>query len=263
MDNDDLPIGRVLSRREAVRLVAAGSLFAVSPWDALFAQSAMPGCVVKPESTEGPYFVDKQLDRSDVRTEPGSGVASAGAPLALAFAVSQIANSRCTPLPQAVVDIWQCDALGVYSGVTDGRMGFNTVGQQFLRGHQLTDAKGAARFTTIYPGWYAGRAVHIHFKIRTAAPGGQAYEFTSQLFFPEPMNDEVHAQAPYSKKGRRDMTNERDGIYRSSGGQLLLKPTAAAGRYDATFAIALDLSDAAVGRPDGGRGRGRGRGGLG
>ena len=120
----------------------------------------MPDCVVRPELTEGPYFVDEKINRSDIRTDTTTNAVSAGVPLVLTFLVSQIGSSACTPLQGAQVDIWHCDALGVYSDVS-GNSG------NFLRGYQVTDANGQAQFTTIYPGWYRGRAVHIHFKIRT------------------------------------------------------------------------------------------------
>ena len=82
----------------------------------------------------------------------------------------------------AMVDICQCDAIGVYSDVRATNGFFNTGGQRFLRGYQVTDASGVAKFTTVYPGWYQGRSVHIHFKIRTNA-GGRNAEFVSQLYF--------------------------------------------------------------------------------
>jgi protocatechuate 3,4-dioxygenase beta subunit len=211
--------------------------------------------------TEGTYFVPKALERSDIRVNTTTGARREGVALGMGFVVTQIAGGRCTPLPDAIVDLWQCDAVGVYSGVVDPRVG-SEITDNALRGVQRTDAKGAAGFTTIYPGWYRGRAVHLHFKIRTQAPG-QAYEYTSQLFFPETLNDRIHAKAPYASHGRRDTLNERDGIYRRGGTQLMLDPQPSASGYDAMMHIALDLSDAAVGRPDGmgQRGRGRGRGG--
>src|SRR5262249_31326822 len=127
----------------------------------------------------------------------------------------------------------------------------STVGETFLRGYQLTDASGAATFTTIYPGWYAGRAVHIHFKIRTTSTTGDPYEFTSQLFLDDSLTDQVHAQAPYSSKGQGRMRNSQDNIYRDGGDQLLLNAVPAdTGGYTASFPIALDLSDAAVGASD-------------
>ena len=110
-----------------------------------------------------------------------------------------------------MVDVWHCDAAGVYSGVSDP--GFDTSSQQFLRGYQVTDRSGRAQFTTIYPGWYPGRTIHIHFKVRTNATGGQAYEFTSQLFFDEALNDQVLAQPPYAARGQRNTFNSEDNIY--------------------------------------------------
>jgi protocatechuate 3,4-dioxygenase beta subunit len=112
-----------------------------------------------------PYFVDNQLNRSDIRIDPSDGSVKEGAPLRLAFQVSDVSANACSPLAGAQVDVWHCDALGVYSGVSDP--GFDTSGQLWLRGYQVTDESGYCEFTTIYPGWYSGRAVHIHFKIRT------------------------------------------------------------------------------------------------
>jgi protocatechuate 3,4-dioxygenase beta subunit len=266
MDLDDRPAGRLLSRRDALSLLGAGSLGVLSSATMLVAQNstAVAQCVVRPEMTEGPYFLDKQDMRADIRAEASTGALKPGVPLSLAFAVSQVAAGTCLPLSNAVVDVWQCDAVGEYSGVVDPRFASETVKQAFLRGAQQTDSRGAARFMTIYPGWYSGRAVHIHFKIRTQTVAAQAYEFTSQLFLPEDLTDQIHGQSPYSAKGRRDTLNERDGIYRGGGDQLLLQPTKMADGYQASMAIALDLTDSNVGRADaeGGRGRGRrGRGG--
>jgi protocatechuate 3,4-dioxygenase beta subunit len=274
IDEDDLPIGRILTRREAVRLFAVGgATFLVGCRGSgedeasrvATSGGALPACIAKPELTVGPYFVDKQLDRSDIRIEPTTNTPRPGAPLALTFNVQQIANASCTPLAGAMVDVWHCDAAGVYSGVNDSMLGANTSGQKFLRGYQVTDAKGQARFTTIYPGWYRGRAVHIHFKIRTPASASLAnqtdktYEFTSQLFFDEPLTDRVHAQQPYAAKGQRDLRNENDGIYREGGSVLVLAVTQASSGYAANFDVGLDLSNAAVGRPDRDGGPGGGR----
>jgi protocatechuate 3,4-dioxygenase beta subunit len=151
------------------------------------------------------------------------------------------------------VDVWHCDAEGIYSGVTDA--GFDTTGQKWLRGFQVTDENGAARFTTIYPGWYSGRTVHIHFEIRTDGSDGRAYEFTSQLFFDEAITAQVYAQAPYSAKGQPDTTNASDGIYQA---ETLLTPTRTNDGYSATLDIALDLSDAEVGADDSAQGGGPG-----
>ena len=133
-------------------------------------------CVVRPEQTEGPYFVDEMLNRSDIREE------REGVPLDLVFNVSRIDEGNtasCGPLAGAMVDIWQCDAQGQYSDVRDNAEGFNTKGETFLRGYQITDENGTARFTTIYPGWYRGRTVHIHFKIRNSPESKKGHAFTS------------------------------------------------------------------------------------
>ena len=103
----------------------------------------------------------------------------------------------------------------------------------------MTGADGVARFTTIYPGWYRGRAVHIHFKIRSSASATAAYEFTSQLFFDDALTDRVHAQQPYAAKGQRDLRNSGDGIYNQGGSELVLTVIPSSHGYAATFDIAL------------------------
>jgi protocatechuate 3,4-dioxygenase beta subunit len=289
MDNDDQPIGRVLSRREVLGLFgAAGAAILVGcgPSATTGAQSSaaavaspslnaeaatavataatdgsasgaattetVAGCVVTPELTEGPYFVDEQLNRSDIRSDSATGEVKAGAPLLLTMRVSQIDANGCTPLQSALVDVWHCDAEGVYSGVTD--RSFDTTDQDFLRGQQQTDANGVATFTSIYPGWYPGRAVHIHFKVRTDAGSNQTYEFTSQMFFDDALSDQVFTQQPYAAKGQRNTLNRNDGIYGGSGEQLVLALTPADQGYSGTFDIALDLSDTVAGAADGGGG---------
>lgn len=267
MDNDDVFIGRLLGRREAMRLLGAGGAAALGGWRLAAAEQAAPtataSCVVRPELTEGPFFVDGTLARSDIRANTATGTMRDGVPLALTFGVSQLAAGRCAPLAGALVHVWQCDAVGIYSGVDDPRTRSADLKDNALRGLQTADAQGRVTFTTIYPGWYRGRAVHIHFKIRTQG-AGSAYEYTSQLFFPETLNEEIHARPPYATNGRRDTLNQRDGIYRQAGDQLLLQPSKSADGYSAGIDIALDLSDTSVGRSDGaGRGRGRGRRGSG
>ncbi len=204
------------------------------------ASSVPSACVVKPQQTEGPYFVDERLDRSDIRSNPADGSVRAGVPLQLALRVSQVSGDRCTPLAGAVVDIWHCDALGVYSNVND--RGFSTAGQQFLRGYQVTDAHGSVQFLTIYPGWYPGRTTHIHFKIRANSASEQNYEFTSQLYFDDATTDRVHAQAPYASKGERTVRNDDDGIFQRGGNQLLLSPIETSQGYTATFDIGLEMA---------------------
>lgn len=244
MTHDDEPSGRLLSRRELVILLGTtGALWMMGgtpiPRRAV-AAVPLPACAVRPEQTEGPYFVDERLNRSDIRSDPTDGKIRAGTPLALTLAVSRISAGDCQPLAGAQVDIWHCDALGVYSDVRDP--GFKTLGQKFLRGYQITDSKGEAKFLTIYPGWYEGRTVHIHFKIRTAPQALRGFESTSQIYFDDAFSDRVHADAPYASKGKRDARNHHDFIFRRGGDQLMLAPTLAAeGGYAATFAIGLQL----------------------
>ena len=245
MDIDDIPIGRVLSRREALAFLGAtGALLFLGCSDSSATSSdtgdTSSSCVVRPELTEGPYYVDEELLRSDIRSDPSDGTIRPGALLALTFNVSSAATSACSPLAGAIVDVWHCDALGVYSDVSDPS--FNTSGKKFLRGYQVTGLDGVARFTTIYPGWYQGRAVHIHFKIRSAASAASAYEFTSQLFFDDSLTDQVHATEPYASKGQRTLRNSGDGIYNGGGSQLVLDVTGTADGYAATFSIALDTA---------------------
>jgi protocatechuate 3,4-dioxygenase beta subunit len=233
--------GRLFSRREIVAFL--GSMGTI--WLAggrLFPQQAIagkpgPSCVVRPEQTEGPYFVDEHLNRSDIRSDPSDGRVKSGTPLALTLRVSQLSAEDCHPLAGAQVDIWHCDAMGVYSDVQDP--GFSTVGQKFLRGYQITDTRGEARFVTVYPGWYPGRTVHIHFKIRTASVARRSVEFTSQLYFDDVVTDRVHADLPYASKGPRSSRNQHDWIFRRGGDQLMLSPTVVTGGYEASFAIAL------------------------
>lgn len=261
IDDDDAPIGRILTRREVLALIGTAGAIACAP-AALNAASptataatsaaatsaasagtsvsgtvAAPSCIVRPALTEGPYFVDEKLNRSDIRSEPSTGAVKPGIQLALAFNVSRVASSGCTALANAQVDVWHCDATGVYSDASDPGFG-STRGLKFLRGYQMTDASGKASFTTIYPGWYGGRAVHIHFKIRTTS-GGQTADFTSQLFFDDSLNAEVFAQAPYSQKSGSWLRNAQDGIYTGGGDKLLLKPTKSGTGYVATFDIGL------------------------
>jgi protocatechuate 3,4-dioxygenase beta subunit len=173
--------------------------------------SSSTSCVLTAALTEGPYFVDEKLERSDIRADPVTGAISAGVPLTLTFNVSRVASSACTPLTGAYLDVWHCDAAGVYSDEAAN----GSSGRKFLRGYQITDASGVARFTTIYPGWYSGRAVHVHFKLRLFAGSTKTYKSTSQFFFDESLTDTVHALSPYSSKGRRNVVNTTDGIYNS------------------------------------------------
>ena len=233
MESDDTDLGRVLTRRELVALLGLSGAALMSGRALAQPGAARPACVVRPQQTEGPYYVDERLDRSDIRSDPATGEVRPGVALALAFNVSRLAADTCSPLAGAVVDVWHCDALGAYSDVRDP--GGSTVGHQFLRGYQTTDAAGQARFTTIYPGAYRGRAVHVHFKIRTVS--GQ--EFVSQIYFDDALTDRVHALPPYAHRGGRRLRNEDDGLFRSGGRQLLVTAAPQGAGYAATFDIAL------------------------
>lgn len=205
--------------------------------------TAVPACVVRPEVTEGPYYVDVDLVRSDIRTDTTTGEAQAGTPLTLTFNVSQVSDSGCTPFEGASVEIWHCNAQGDYSAVSDP--GFDTTDQNWLRGTQVTDANGVATFTTIYPGWYAGRAVHIHFKVFP----NETQVFTSQLFFDDALSQQVFTKAPYASNGTApDTLNSTDNIYQDL---LLLTTTPSGDGYAATFPIGIDLSTIGTGESGG------------
>ena len=199
----------------------------------------LPSCIVSPQQTEGPYFVEEALNRSDIRSDPSNGAVKEGVPLRLVLRVSQVSTGACKPLQGAAVDIWHCDAEGVYSDVRD--RGFTTVGQKFLRGSQTTNLDGTVEFTTIYPGWYRGRTVHAHFKVRNSTDS-QGYEFTSQLYFDDALTDQVYDQAPYSRRGQRDTKNGSDHIYQDGGERLTLQLTSDEEGYTGTFSIGLQMA---------------------
>ena len=260
-DDDDRLIGRVLSRREVLALMGAGSVAvavaACAPGSSASSSptaaastagsatptastaavaSSLPSCVVVPELTEGPYYVNEKLDRSDIRTDTSDGSVSEGAVLTLDWVVSQVDGNACIPLEGVLVDVWHCDALGNYSDVGSEQ------GHDYLRGYQKTDSGGKARVVTIYPGWYQGRAVHIHFKIRTDAAAASGLEFTSQLFFDDALSAQVYASGVYASKGAPDQPNASDGIYQQSQGMTLLDVAKDGDGYRATFEIAIQAS---------------------
>ena len=249
MENDDAPIGRVLSRREVVALVgisAAGLLGARrlpngGAVEAGQPTGTLPACVVRPAQMEGPYFVDEKLQRVDIRRDPGNGAIPGGAPLDLELRLTQVKAGACTPLAGAMVDLWHCDAVGVYSDVKDTEGRFDTRGQKFLRGYQVTDAKGVARFQTIFPGWYEGRAVHLHFKVRTPVSGGRHHDFTSQLYFDDAITAEVLKTAPYATKQGTWVRNAQDGIYREGGANLMVDLARRGSGFTGTFDLGVQL----------------------
>jgi protocatechuate 3,4-dioxygenase beta subunit len=110
---------------------------------------------------------------------------------------------------------------------------------------------GAVQFQTIFPGWYSGRAVHIHFTIRTKAADGEDYQFTSQFFFDDTLTDQVHSLEPYASQGQRDTRNSNDNIFSSGGDQLLLDLQGdTTNGYTGSMSIGLDLTDAETGASD-------------
>ena len=237
---DDTPRGVLMSRKEALALMAGAMALPVSTARAEGgAKPATPICVARPEMTAGPFYVDTELERSDIRLALSDGAPTPGALLELYFNVFQLRGQACTPLAGAVVDVWHCDAAGRYSGVSDRRG--NTEDQKFLRGYQLTDEAGRAHFTTIYPGWYPGRTVHIHFTVRSAEGAETPFTFTSQLFFDDTLTDAVHGKEPYTAAGPRDRRNADDGIYRRGGDQLMLAAKEEEGVYGAVFDVAIAM----------------------
>jgi uncharacterized protein (TIGR03437 family) len=215
--------------------VLTPSLFSASPVRMTRAVETL-ACVTRPALTEGPYFVEEGLNRSDIRSDPSTNVVRPGVPLKLNFSVNSVSGGACAPLSGAQVDVWHCDALGSYSDVAAGMGNGNTQGQKFLRGYQITDSNGAASFTTIYPGYYTGRTVHIHFKIRLFSGSIETYEFTSQFFFDDTLSDQVFTLAPYNTKSARTTRNNNDGIYTS---QILISFTPEGDGYTGTLDIGL------------------------
>jgi len=192
-------------------------------------------CVLTPELTVGPYFVDERLNRSDLTTNTTDTNVTNGAPLALSIYIMEYGSSAYTPLAGAQVDVWHADAAGVYSDESVE----NTVRQGFLRGYQLTDSNGLAAFKTIFPGWYSGRTVHIHVMIRTySSSGGKTFEFTTQLFFDPALTLTVMAKAPYNTRGNPDTTNATDNIYNSET-LLSLKSASSGSGYTTSITLGV------------------------
>jgi protocatechuate 3,4-dioxygenase beta subunit len=221
-----------LSRRES--LLKLGGLLAgasaVGGWKVAEEAGAGPAavasgavsCVLLPEATEGPFYLDDHKIRRDIRA------GKPGLPLTLRLTVLDV--STCRPIKGAAVDIWHCDAGGVYSGTTA-----QTEDARFLRGIQRTGAKGLAVFRTVYPGWYPGRTVHVHVSVFL---GGNVVH-TGQLYFPDTLTDAVYKRAPYSRRPARSTRNAADSIYRNGGRRSTLKLTRSGAGYVGSIAMGI------------------------
>lgn len=166
--------------------------------------TATPDCVLTPEQEAGPFYIDLAQVRQDiVEDRPG---------LPLALALTVVDSDTCEPIRDAAVDVWHCDALGVYSGESwEG-----SEGETYLRGIQLTDGSGLAEFATIYPGQYPGRTTHIHVKVHTGGHqsdgtySGGHVSHTGQLFTSDRRDAEVFALAPIT--GTRSKSSRATGM---------------------------------------------------
>ncbi|MFO1124903.1 MAG: intradiol ring-cleavage dioxygenase [Methylocystis sp.] len=190
-------------------------------------------CLLTPEAIQGPYYYDPKLVRCDIREK------KTGVPILLRL---QIVDQTCRPIAGARVDVWHCDAAGLYSnypGQGDNReQPINTIGESFLRGSQLADDAGVATFKSIYPGWYPGRTPHIHFK----AFINDANVLTGQLFFPDALSEFIYRDIrPYSeRRANRDTMNKDDFIAIGAGPGSFASVTEENQRYLVTLVIGVD-----------------------
>ncbi|MFT4286735.1 MAG: intradiol ring-cleavage dioxygenase [Nocardioides sp.] len=224
----------------AVRDLAQQAVAAVPSASSSLALASSTGCAtLTPELTQGPFWVDEQLNRSDIRADSTTGAIQGGVPLTLTINL-QDAGGECTPQAGAYVDIWHANAQGEYSDVS-GSGNPDNRGVDWLRGYQVSDANGAVTFTTIMPGWYVSRTIHIHFRIRVALSDSSSVNFTSQLFFDDTVNDTVQDTSGYQGSSGRDTHNSDDSLYDAS----LLVPltgSTTAG-YTGSFTASLDFGD--------------------
>jgi protocatechuate 3,4-dioxygenase beta subunit len=192
--------------------------------------NASGACAVTPTETLGPYPSLTNFVRSDIRE------GKSGLPLALTITVVN-SNNSCGPVAGAAVDIWQCDAQGNYSEYA--QPGYNGTGQTFLRGIQTTDASGRATFTTVFPGWYQGRATHIHVEVKI---GGAVVKVT-QIAFEESVIAAVYATGVYAAKGRNPTSNAGDMVFADSLSSEMATITGgdATNGYTASFTVAVAM----------------------
>jgi protocatechuate 3,4-dioxygenase beta subunit len=180
-------------------------------------------CAVTPSETVGPYPSLTDLFRGDIRE------GKSGTVLTLTIRVVDV-SAACAAVPGANVEVWHVDAAGQYSQY--GSQAERT----FLRGIQTTNSTGEVTFTTIYPGWYQGRATHIHVEVTV---GGVSKKVT-QIAFPESVNDAVHKSGVYASRGTNPIANLADGIFADSLASEIVTPVGdAPGGYAATFQVAI------------------------
>jgi protocatechuate 3,4-dioxygenase beta subunit len=243
-----------LNRREALKLlgvVTASGLLASCGGSASRRSTTTTGtanssstCTVTPEGEEGPYFVDDSATgylRSDIRANLDGSSVQAGIPLTLTITVYDTQNS-CAVMDNVQVDIWHCNAEGVYSA----EQVESTSDVNWLRGYQVTDSTGVVKFTTIFPGWYEGRTTHIHLRLRStydsSDTGGTN---TTQLFFPQDIVDTISSTiAPYSAHGADSTTNASDHVYTGeTHGEILLTLSGDTTKgYAATCSVGLPIT---------------------
>lgn len=187
--------------------------------------STNAACAATPSETNGPYPSITSLIRSDIREN------RSGTRLTLTIKVVNV-NAGCAAVANAAVEIWQCDATGNYS-----EYGTQTA-QTYLRGIQTTNSSGEVAFVTIYPGWYQGRATHIHVEVKT---GGVSRKIT-QIAFPESVNNTVYATGAYASRGSNPTSNTSDGIFSDSLSSEIVTPTGdPTNGYAATFQVGISI----------------------
>jgi len=199
-------------------------------------------CIVTADEVEGPYpYVGGELTNPLNRTDVTAG--QTGVPLTLSFVVVDASNN-CNVVSNARVDIWHCNKDGYYSGYANQNSSLGSksyVGETWLRGYQLTDSTGVAKFTTIYPGWYAGRATHIHIEVYV----NNVMKKTTQICFSESTNSVVYASSLYSTHGVNPITNEADSIFGNSLTDLANETVALTGSvsegYSGSYTIGIKL----------------------
>lgn len=219
----ELLIGAGAAGLTSLPIVACAGQHPIPPVASSNSLVAGSTCPVTPEQTEGPFYFDSELLRADIAE------GKPGVPLRLRLQIVDAA--ACAPSQRARVDLWHCDATGTYSGYDQE----HSSGERWLRGTQFADNAGVATFNTIYPGWYEGRATHIHLK--AWMPDGR--EITSQLYFPEELNDAVFREGPYAGQRGARRRNEEDGIFRRSGAHV---PMAEVSRSGAGVAGAIVIA---------------------